>query len=128
MTEVRDFRPDWVSAPGDTIRDILQEQNISLVEFAGRLDLSVPLTENLVEGRVPLTLQIARQLTSVCGASVEFWMRRDFEYQEGLAQQETRSREWLRELPVKEMIQFGWLQAPTPGEELEASLHFFDVP
>ena len=34
MNNNEGFRPDWTSAPGDTIADILQERNISDTGFA----------------------------------------------------------------------------------------------
>jgi len=34
VTGEPEFKPDWVSAPGDTIADILEERGLTVEEFA----------------------------------------------------------------------------------------------
>jgi addiction module HigA family antidote len=133
MTE-NDFRPDWVSAPGDTISDILEERNISLANFAEKMGHTRDYMDNLVRGHVMITIEIARKLEKVLGASAAFWMIRESQFREDVARVETGVRgtadtEWLRELPLKDMIKFGWLKAaPRPTDQVKACLRFFDTP
>lgn len=79
------FDPDWVSAPGDTIRDILEERLISHPEFAARMCLSEADADRLLNGDLPITDEIADTLSRELGASLEFWIRREQHYREGLA-------------------------------------------
>jgi len=124
-----EFSPDWVSAPGDSIFDILRERNLSVVEFATRIGETPERTTDLLQGRATITIGIARRLEKVLGASVEFWMSRDFQYREETARLHAADREWLTELPLGDMISFGWLTpVPRPSEETEACLRFFGVP
>lgn len=129
MASTNEFSPDWASAPGETIADILGERQVSVNEFAARIEQPLDYANDLLQGRATITLAIARRLEQVLGASVEFWVSRDFQYREYVARFCAADKEWLDELPVGDMIEFGWLKpAPRPSEELEACLRFFDVP
>lgn len=129
MTDTREFRPDWASPPGDTISDLLRERGLSTMEFAKHIGQTPDEIDNLLLGRTTITLGIARQLERVLGASVEFWMSRDFQYREDVAELTSVERNWIAELPIGDMIKFGWLKpAPRPSEELPACLRFFNVP
>ena len=50
-----DFQPDWASAPGDTIADILQECNLPPAEFARRMGHTLPQARDLLDGRQPIS-------------------------------------------------------------------------
>lgn len=129
MSELVGFRPDWTSAPGDTISDILEERSISTTEFARLIDQTPEEVSDLLQGRSTITLGIARELERILGASVEFWMTRDYQYREGIAELTDAERQWINELPVSDMIKFGWLKPiPLPAEELVSCLKFFNVP
>jgi plasmid maintenance system antidote protein VapI len=129
MTLAGEFRPNWASAPGDTIADVLGERGWSIDEFAKRIGQPLEHADDLLRGRAAITIRIARQLERVLGGSVEFWMARDGQFREDIAMLQTADREWLRELPLRDMIRFGWLQPiPHPSEEVQACLRFFAVP
>ena len=128
MNSNEGFRPDWTSAPGDTIVDILQERNISGMGFATLVGLSLEDTTDLLQGRSTVTLTVARRLTRALGASVEYWMSRDYQYRQDSRRFHEAEEGWLRELPLGDMIKFGWLSPPPlPSEELAACLRFFGV-
>lgn len=134
MIENNDFRPDWVSAPGDTVADILEEQNISVGEFAHRMGYTPAQVEEFLHGRTMITIKTARQLEAVIGASAAFWMIRESQYREDVARlkneaQHTEDKEWLRELPLRDMINFGWIESVTgSNDKVAACLRFFGVP
>lgn len=123
-----EFHPDWASAPGETIADILRERNLSEVEFARGIGRPLEEAKRLLQGQASITIAIARQLEAMLGASVEFWMSRDFQYQQDIARLQKVEKKWLSELPLREMIKFGWLPKPHPSEQVAACLRFFDVP
>lgn len=128
MASCDEFRPDWVSAPGETIVDILRQRHQSVGEFAGLMGLSTEDTDHLLSGHSSVTMTVARKLVEVVGASVEFWMHRDFLYRQDIERVFGTETEWLADLPLGDMIKFGWLApVPHPTEELAACLDFFDV-
>ena len=128
MTGSDRFCPNWASAPGDTIIDALRERDISPGGFAELMGCSTDDVHNLLLGRVTITISMARRLSQVLGASLEFWMSRDFHYREDVKRIHGGGQEWLRELPLGDMISFGWLKPPPhPTEELSACLRHFNV-
>jgi HTH-type transcriptional regulator/antitoxin HigA len=121
------FNPDWASPPGETITTILRQRSISPADFAQQLEQNLDDVRALLEGRSAITLALARRLSSVLGASVEFWMARDYRYRTTISKLQVSQRGWLSELPVSDMAKFGWLNA-APAELVGACLRFFGVP
>src|SRR5574340_1401821 len=127
-TDATAFRPDWASAPGETISDILAERGLSVGDFAERIGETLERTHDLLEGRATITIRTAQALALVLGGSAEFWVSRDYQYREHTARIHAADREWLDELPVSDMVRFGWLHPPPrPSEEVDACLRFFDA-
>ena len=55
-------------------------------------------------------------------------MSRDLQYREDVVQLDATSKQWIAQLPIGDMIKFGWLgSVPYPSDELEACLRFFGV-
>ena len=122
------FQPEWTSTPGDTIVDILRERDISVDGFASLIGLSMEDTKALLRGRSTVTIAVARRLSGVLGASVEYWMSRDYQYRQDSRRLQEVEEGWLRKLPLGDMVKFGWLSPPPlPAEELSACLRFFVV-
>ena len=46
-----DFKPDWLSAPGGTILDVIEENGLSSKELGKILGYSVQRTERLLAGK-----------------------------------------------------------------------------
>lgn len=123
-----EFHPDWASAPGDTIIDILNDQGISEMELAQRIGYSQQALADLLQGRATITIATAQKLERVLGASMQFWMSRDFQYRRDAESLSSGDQEWLAELPIGDMIRFGGLAPiPRPSEELAACLRYFGV-
>jgi plasmid maintenance system antidote protein VapI len=123
------FSPDWASRPGDTINDVLRERKVSIDDFADRMGQSPAEIADLLQGRSAITLGIARRLEQVLGASVEFWMSREFRYRQHTTNPSLDDNTWLQGLPVADMLKFGWLSAVRQRSEiLSACLRFFGVP
>ena len=129
MTETEAFRPNWASSPGDTIADVLEEQNISVSAFSKRIGYSVGEAEDLLAGRISMSLGLARKLHAELGATVEFWMSRDFQYRESVARlNSAEMKDWLVELPLGDMVRFGWMRPVSASQEAASCLRFFGVP
>jgi Zn-dependent peptidase ImmA (M78 family)/plasmid maintenance system antidote protein VapI len=133
MTDNEAFQPDWVSAPGETIRDILEQKKMSVHDFAQGIGKTLEQAGRLLAGWEPVTPETALKLQSVLGGSTTFWTTREKTYREGLRNLERQGEDkntvaWLKELPVTDMIKFGWLyDAKTPNEKIGSCLKFFGV-
>ena len=115
MTEKTRFECDWVSPPGDTIEDALEEQGMSQIEFAERTGFSKKHVNGLIKGSVAITAETALKLEAVLGAPAAFWLRREMEYREDLARKKMLNEaaehtDWLKEFPLADMARFGWIR------------------
>lgn len=134
MVKERDFQPDWVSAPGETIADILEQRHVPPVFFAEQIGYDADHVNDLLQGRAVLTAETAMLLETHLGASSAFWLNRESHYRLDLARlgrdaQGAVGREWLRELPLTDMIRFGWLEhAEDLSAQVTTCLRFFGVP
>lgn len=79
-----EFLPDWTSPPGDTIRDLMDAMLLSIPQLAAQLDLVEAHARDLLEGRAPVTPQIADKLAQLFGPSATFWRRRELHYRADL--------------------------------------------
>ena len=120
MTELADrgadapFAPVWVSPPGDTILDLLEECGWTQQQLADRLGYSLKHVNQLIKAKVPLTEDAAIRLQNVLGAPVGFWLTREAQYRERVAMQDAAERQtamvpWLERFPIKEMMDVGVL-------------------
>lgn len=128
------FLPNWISPPGETISDILDEMNLSLVEFADQIGYPLRQAKELIQGTAPLTDKLAAQLEYTLGASAEFWLNRETQYRTDVSRlrnelSSTDDENWLKELPLKDMISFGWLNPVIDTKAKVAEcLRYFGVP
>lgn len=113
MTDLSaEFAPDWVSPPGDTILDIIEDKGWTQQELAKRVGFSEKHVSQLINGKVPLTDDTASRLSNALGSSVGFWLSREAKYRERLAKLEAEKKclkwvSWLEKLPVKELMDSG---------------------
>ncbi|HEX7035477.1 MAG TPA: helix-turn-helix domain-containing protein [Pseudomonadales bacterium] len=133
MSEVTPFRPNWISPPGETIADLLEEASWSQAEFAERMGTSRKFVNQLISGEASLTDETAVKLERVFGSSVRFWLAREAIYRAELAKQEEmrglqEDVPWLREIPVSDMIALGWVpKCYDKAEQVAECLKFFGV-
>lgn len=106
--QLRGFQPDWVTPPGATIVDLMEERDWNQAELAQRLGFSTKHLNQLIKGKVALTDDAALRLERVLGSTANFWLNREVKYRERLARQEARNRyqewtDWLGQLPLAEL-------------------------
>ena len=134
MVDNTQFTPDWVSPPGATIATILEERGATPSELAKWIERSTDDVEDLLEGRAEITVEVARRLANVLGASETFSAQREEQYRADLARlhQEAAPPEsigWLSEIPLKDIERWGWIKPLTnPMAAAAACLRFFGVP
>ena len=131
------FAPDWVSPPGDSISDLIEERSWPQSELAQRLGYTEKHMSQLINGKVPLTLDAAVRLERVLGSTIEFWLALEANYQRhkariDAAKQHARWIDWLDELPLKELmacraIDKRRIDATHKPALVESCLRFFGV-
>lgn len=78
------FAPNWVSPPGDTIADVLEERGWTQDELARRLGYTEKHVSQLINGKAAITEDIASRLERVLGGTANFWLRKEATYRERL--------------------------------------------
>lgn len=131
--ESHPFKPDYVIAPGETLRDRLADMNISQTELAARAGLSTKHVNQIIQGIAPITLETAIVLDRITGLPASFWNRREADYREGLLRAKPRvvsaeDEKWLKSLPIAELKKRNKLPSLTDqGRLFDAVLSFFGV-
>ena len=132
-SSLAEFAPDWILTPGDSILDALEERGWSQADFAQRMDYSRKHINLLLKAKVSITDETAIKLSSVLGSSPRFWLNLEAQYREHLAQREAEKKlkphvPWLKKLPIKEMVKFGWIQqANNKAQQVAECLRFYGV-
>lgn len=134
MTEqTTTFQPDWVSPPGDTIADLLDEKSWSQAEFAQRCGYTTKHVSLLINGKASITEDTALKLERVLGSSARFWLVREAQYRETVARQNEfdelmAQADWLKQLPMADMLKFGWVKKFShKGQQVAECLQYFGV-
>jgi len=113
MTEItHPFTPDWISPPGDTIADLLEERDWTQAQLADRLGYTTKHVSQLINGKAPITEETAIKLERVLGSTAGFWLNREAQYRAQLAKIEEKDLlqawvPWLDDLPVQELMKQG---------------------
>jgi HTH-type transcriptional regulator/antitoxin HigA len=88
---------DYAVPPGETLRELLEEQGPSRRGFARRAGLRPRRVKKLLQGLAPLSVDVAARLERVTGTPAQFWNRRVVGYRsdlERIRSQQERTRRW----------------------------------
>lgn len=80
---MNEFTPDYVSPPGETLMDIIEENSLVLSRVADSLGLTSSELLDLVHGTLIIDEAIAIKLSSVV-STTEFWLEREAQYRASL--------------------------------------------
>ncbi|MES1189480.1 MAG: ImmA/IrrE family metallo-endopeptidase [Steroidobacter sp.] len=129
MQETHEFRPDWYSPPGDTIRQLIDKKGLSISDFSAQLNFTVESVELLIAGHIAVTRDIAQALTDVFGGSQNFWLNRERDYRADLKRfEQLQTEAWISNLPYAEMVRMGWIPATrNVSEKISNAFSFFGV-
>lgn len=80
------YAPDYVSPPGETLLETLQAVGISQSELAVRTGYPLQIIEEVINGTMPITAEMASTYQRELGIPAHFWMSRDSRYQKAREQ------------------------------------------
>jgi HTH-type transcriptional regulator/antitoxin HigA len=127
------YQPDLVSPPGETLLDLLEEQEMSQTELAKRMGRPVKTINEIAQGKAALTPDTALQLEKVFGTPARFWLNREQAYREFLARQLDAIKlndwvDWIKKFPVADMRKKGLISATRKPQEIVVELlQFFCI-
>lgn len=129
----RTYTPEEVFPPGTTLQDVLTDQDMTQSDLATRTGLSTKHVNQLANGNVSLTAETALLLERATGVSAAMWTSLESRYQVFRSEQAEAERlasdlDWLKELPVKELVKRGRIPDTSDAvERLRAVCNFFGV-
>ncbi len=127
------FKPDYVVAPGATLKETLDTKGISQVQLAQRTGLTEKTVSQIINGIAPISFDTAEKLEMVTSVPASFWNRREVGYRQGLARRKqlaelAESEAWLKEIPLGELIDRKFVEpSDDPGTLVHRVLQFFGV-
>jgi addiction module HigA family antidote len=125
------YIPDYAVPPGETLLETIQTLGMAQAELAERTGRPLKTINELVKGKVAITPETALQLERVLGVPASFWNNLERNYREARARLDEQERlqsqlAWLKQIPVKAMIQFKWIAAfNDPILQFQEVLRFF---
>lgn len=125
------YRPDHVSPPGDTIRDILDDVGMTQAELARRMGRPANKVNQILQGKKAITADTALELENVLGLPASFWLKREQNFQLARSAQvqlekQAQVCEIAREFPCADLARLGWIEKKTTWlEKYQELLRFF---
>jgi len=132
-TSYRPYQPDFVSPPGETLRETIEAWDITQAALAERTGKTLKAINEIVQGKSAITPETALQLERVLGVPAGFWLNREARYQEhraraAAAERSANDESWAKRFPVRAMERREWLpKTKGPAERVDALLGFFGV-
>ena len=127
------YTPDYVSPPGETLLELIEELGMTQAELARRMGRPKKTVNEIIQGKTAITPKTALQFERVLGTPASFWNTREQQYRQHRAQVEEKKRlskqvDWLQKFPVKAMCEKGWIRAfDDATQQLYELLNFFGV-
>jgi len=85
---VNQYTPDSVSLPGETLREVLDERQMTQADLAERMGRPKKTVNEIVQGKAAITPGTALQLERVLGVPAGFWNNLEQTYWEHQAREE----------------------------------------
>lgn len=127
------YIPDYVSPPGETLLETIEERGMSQAELACRMGRPKKTINEIIQAKAAITPETALQLERVLGVPARFWNNREQQYRQylaRLAEQEQLASQvnWLKQFPIKSMIKMGWIEEDDDKtQQLCELLSFFGI-
>ena len=77
---INQYNPNVVSAPGDTIIELLKDRSITINDLSIQIKQTEDFVNKLIIGEKIITQKIALQLEEIFGVPALFWINREIDY------------------------------------------------
>jgi plasmid maintenance system antidote protein VapI/Zn-dependent peptidase ImmA (M78 family) len=105
-----------LTCPGDSLKEQLEHKNISLIDFAGKLAISLEEAAKILAGKMAIDANIAQKLAQIAGGSAHFWLGLERIYQQNL--EEIALLEFETKFPANEMVKKGLIEGANSKKPL----------
>lgn len=128
-----EYAPDYVSHPGETLEELLEERGITQAELAERTGRPRKTISEIISGKAAITPETAQQLELVLDVPARFWNNLQRDYEEAKARQQelkdlAEQTELLYQVPLRDMLDKKWIRhCEDKLEQVREVLRFFGV-
>jgi len=124
------YNPDYAIAPGETVKELLENRCMSQSDLASRADRPVKTINEIINGKAAITPETAIQFEKILGQPASFWLNLENNYREQLARLEEieslkEQEDVLKSIPVRHMIEYGWIKQQQDKPNLVRELQVF---
>lgn len=129
--ELNEVNPDYISAPGDTLKEVITSKGLTQNEVAARLGTSPKNLSGLINNKVAITPAMAVKLEYVLGVPATFWNNLMKNYQEFTENHKQDKRnldqtEWLRNFDYADLAKKNFVpKTRKASEKVKFLLKFF---
>jgi hypothetical protein len=102
---------------------MLWSQGINLDDFRANIGWTEAQCEMLFKGTLHIGDEAAADLARTVGPSKSFWIQRETGYRK----EQLSDSNWLQQLPVRELVNLGWITDGSSDDHHQAVLDFFGV-
>lgn len=128
------YVPAIVPPPGETVRETLEELEMSQSKLAARTGLTLKHVNQIVQGNASITPATALALERATSVPASFWNALEADYQDHKVRAEeveslAKQSDWLNRMPLADLRKRGFVTATRrdPGRQLQEVLAFFGV-
>lgn len=79
--EMSGLSPELIIHPGETLKEILEDREMSYRDLAYRIGLAESYISNIVKGVEPITISLAKELENALGVEADFWINLQSNYE-----------------------------------------------
>lgn len=133
MSNIREYKDIMAFHPGYYVADIIEDMEISQVEFAERMGTTPKTLSKLINGHANITNDLAKKLSVMMGTSIEIWQNLQNTYDRKLieiqqAKDFDEQKEIVKQIDYKYFVDVVGLPATRIVEEKIANLcQYFKV-
>ncbi len=120
--------------PGETLKEWLEENNMTSIEFALRSGKPTKTISWILNGKSSITPETAQAFSIVTSIPTQLWLKLQASYDEAIARQDSLSplqklwQEWGIAFPYTDMVKKGWIEKATKVEDkMNILLKFFGL-
>ncbi len=96
-SRANEYHPDYVSPPGDTLGELMDDNNMTPKDLAVAMNCPLSHIHRLLVGLEPIDGELAVELERQFGVRAEFWLARERDYREWLDETES-CQHWMAEM------------------------------
>lgn len=80
MKKMSEFKPNWVSIPGSTLKDVMVKKGYTQKSLSAATEIPRQELKKILRGLFPIKRKHALAFEGVLGVSASFWLRREQQY------------------------------------------------